>query len=73
MEDDRAEVDLGTAADIELEQQAEIVATRQPKKRFVGRRQIAENVSRATADATSTSTDGSIQGEIDCGSVIFVC
>jgi hypothetical protein len=49
MEDDRAQVDLGIAADIE-ETQEEAAALRQPKKRFVGRRQAAEAASRNGAN-----------------------
>ena len=41
MEEDRAEVDLGIAIDIE-EKIEEAAAQRQPKKRFVGRKQAAE-------------------------------
>ena len=41
MEDDRAEGNLGIAAD--LEENQEPVVQRQPKKRFVGRRAAAEN------------------------------
>jgi 2-(3-amino-3-carboxypropyl)histidine synthase len=39
MEDDRAQVDLGVAVDIE-EREEEAAALKQPKKRFVGRRQV---------------------------------
>ena len=45
MEDDRAQVDLGIAADIE-DRGEEATSQRQPKKRFVGRRQAAETASR---------------------------
>lgn len=45
MEEDRAEVDLGIAVDIE-ERIEEAAVQRQPKKRFVGRRQAAEAVSK---------------------------
>jgi 2-(3-amino-3-carboxypropyl)histidine synthase len=43
MEEDRAEVDLGIAADIEARiEETASEQQRQPKKRFVGRRQAAE-------------------------------
>ena len=56
MEDDRAQVDLGVAVD--LESSGEPVAVpRQPKRRFVGRR---------TADAQAQSPEnGSTQGSTD--------
>ncbi|RFU25725.1 hypothetical protein B7463_g10610, partial [Scytalidium lignicola] len=55
MEDDRAQVDLGLAADIE-ESLREPAPQRQPKKRFVGRRQVTEAVSRnATSDRVEDS------------------
>ncbi|KAH8811566.1 putative diphthamide synthesis protein-domain-containing protein [Xylogone sp. PMI_703] len=53
MEDDRAQVDLGLAADIE-ESSREPIPQKQPKKRFVGRRQATESVSR-NSDAVSES------------------
>lgn len=55
MEDDRAQVDLGIAVDIE-ERQEEAATQRQPKKRFVGRRQAAEAASR---NGTNTSVEDS--------------
>jgi hypothetical protein len=58
MEDDRAQVDLGIAADIEERQEAAV--QRQPKKRFVGRRQAAEAASRNGAN-TSVEDNGAIQ------------
>ncbi|POR32338.1 Diphthamide biosynthesis protein 1 [Tolypocladium paradoxum] len=66
MEDDRAHVDLGIAADIEESQMAHATqnehassedptsAVKQPKKRFVGRRAAAE----AAAKNGTASTDG---------------
>lgn len=51
MEDDRAQVDLGIAVDVE-ERLEEEAAQRQPKKRFVGRRQ---------ADAAAKAPDGAHQ------------
>jgi len=59
MEQDREEVDLGIAADI-VKSQAE-KAPKQPKKRFVGRRQAAEAASRNGADALQESSK-EIQG-----------
>lgn len=68
MEDDRAQVDLGIAADIEAAQLPESSAAlaqtttslplRQPKKRFVGRRAAdAAKSSQGAGGAVSTSTD----------------
>jgi 2-(3-amino-3-carboxypropyl)histidine synthase len=56
MESDRAEADLGIAADIELQMQGEEpspASQRQPKKRFVGRRQAAENAISGPSSAAS--------------------
>lgn len=60
MEDDRAEVDLGIAADIEASQAPEPVV-RQPKKRFVGRRTATEASSKSGA-GNSIEDAGAIQG-----------
>jgi hypothetical protein len=60
MENDRAQVDLGIAADIE-ERQEEAAAKKQPKKRFVGRRQAAEAASRNGA-STSVEDSGAVTG-----------
>ncbi|KAH8599342.1 diphthamide biosynthesis protein-like protein 1 [Bisporella sp. PMI_857] len=49
MEEDRAQVDLGLAADIEENQQE---TRRQPKKRFVGRKQAAEAAERNGPSST---------------------
>lgn len=57
MEDDRAQVDLGIAADIE-EAQTSQPALKQPKKRFVGRRTAA---SRGGPVAASVEDSGTIQ------------
>lgn len=59
MEDDRAQVDLGVAADIEERQ--EEAAQRQPKKRFVGRRQAVEAAARNGANSSVEET-GAVQG-----------
>ena len=58
MEDDRAQVDLGIAADIE-EKQEEATAQRQPKKRFIGRRQAAEVATR-NGEKASVEDSGAI-------------
>lgn len=62
MEEDRAQTDLGIAADIEEthRQEAEI---KQPKKRFIGRRTAAENAAKAPTQINSSIEDSSaIQG-----------
>ncbi|EHK98434.1 putative Diphthamide biosynthesis protein 1 [Glarea lozoyensis 74030] len=58
MEKDRAEVDLGVAVDVE-EKFKESAAQRQPKRRFVGRRQAAEAASKN--GSTSIEDSGAIQ------------
>lgn len=60
MEDDRALVDIGVAADIE-EVQTQQSAIKQPKKRFVGRRAAAE-ASRINSSNASIEDSGAIQG-----------
>lgn len=71
MEDDRAQVDLGIAADIEEAQLAQAHeqpantdtsqgTTKQPKKRFVGRRAAAEAAAKNTTNTDGES--GPIQG-----------
>ncbi|POS78004.1 diphthamide biosynthesis protein 1 [Diaporthe helianthi] len=61
MEDDRAETDLGIAADIE-EAQAPEPVVRQPKKRFVGRRTAAEaSASKNGNGSGSTEDAGAVQ------------
>lgn len=62
MEEDRAEGNLGIAADIEGTSEA---AQRQPKKRFVGRRQAAEAASKNGTNGT-VGDSGTIQGESLC-------
>lgn len=67
MESDRAETDLGIAADIEerlAEAAAQSAVPKQPKKRFVGRRQATENALRGNtnADPSSIEDSGAIQG-----------
>jgi hypothetical protein len=61
MEDDRAEVDVGLAADIEASQPAPS-PLKQPKKRFVGRRTAAEAASKSGGTSTAIEDSGAIQG-----------
>jgi hypothetical protein len=62
MEDDRAEVDLGIAVDVEERLEEEAAAHRQPKKRFVGRRQANEAASRSIASG-AVGGSSAIQGK----------
>lgn len=74
MEDDRAQVDLGLAADIEESQMAQAQSShtqpqdqeqptvKQPKKRFVGRRAAAEAASKNGGEA-ATGESGALQGK----------
>jgi len=62
MEDDRAEVDLGIAVDVEERLEDEAAAQRQPKKRFVGRRQATEAASRSNASGAGEGSSA-IQGK----------
>jgi 2-(3-amino-3-carboxypropyl)histidine synthase len=59
MEDDRAQVDLGIAADIE-EAHATQPVQKQPKKRFVGRR--TADASARNGGNASIEDSGAIQG-----------
>lgn len=59
MEEDRAEGNLGIAADIEERSEA---IQRQPKKRFVGRRQAAETASKNGTNGVGVEESGAIQG-----------
>jgi 2-(3-amino-3-carboxypropyl)histidine synthase len=59
MEEDRAQTDLGIAAEIEEAQATEPVQ-RQPKKRFVGRRRAGEKSN--DGGAPSVEDSGAIQG-----------
>ena len=61
MEEDRAEGNLGIAAD--LEENQEPVVQRQPKKRFVGRRTAAENAAKGADAGSGTSIETAVQGE----------
>ncbi|KAK0740853.1 putative diphthamide synthesis protein-domain-containing protein [Schizothecium vesticola] len=62
MEDDRALVDLGIAADLEEVQNSQN-ALKQPKRRFVGRRAAAEAAAKSTAGQGTASVEesGAIQ------------
>ncbi|PHH83324.1 hypothetical protein CDD82_2076 [Ophiocordyceps australis] len=59
MEDDRARVDVGAAADIEEAQQIqeEANSVKQPKKRFVGRRTAARLNGASSSEATSCALE----------------
>jgi 2-(3-amino-3-carboxypropyl)histidine synthase len=61
MEDDRAQVDLGIAADIEANHIAEN-PVRQPKKRFIGRRAAAEATAKSSTSGATTQQSRAIQG-----------
>ncbi len=84
MEDDRAQVDLGIAADIEESQMAQAEsshyastqpqdqhqpAVKQPKKRFVGRRAAAEASSKNGGEAAAGES-GALQGLFTLGHMI---
>ena len=59
------EQNIAIADGLALEKPEVIVTSRQPKKRFVGRRQIAENAARGSRD--SPAVEGStVQGIILC-------
>jgi 2-(3-amino-3-carboxypropyl)histidine synthase len=60
MEEDRAPVDLSVAVDVEQRLEEAAAAQRQPKKRFVGRRQ-AEAASK-NGPNSSVEDSGAIQG-----------
>jgi len=60
MEEDRAQVDLGIAADIEESQRTQNVM-KQPKKRFVGRRTAAEAAAKSSTANGSIEETGAIQ------------
>lgn len=76
MEDDRAEVDLGIAADIE---HAVEIPVKQPKKRFIGRRQADEAATKnglATGGkgtaVTGTQSSVHLETRLTCLHSIFV-
>ena len=61
MESDRAQVDLGEAVDAELaiEQKQQI---RQPKRRFVGRKEAAEGAEQSGDSSQTVEDSGTLQG-----------
>lgn len=61
MEEDRAQVDLGGAVDAELglENQQE---QKQPRKRFVGRKEAAERAEKRSDTNGTIEDSGAIQG-----------
>lgn len=63
MEDDRALVDIGIAAELEEAQIAQITV-KQPKRRFIGRRAAAEAAEKSSTGAGSSTIEetGTIQG-----------
>jgi len=61
MEDDRLEVDVGIAADIEAAQPPPPL--KQPKKRFVGRRAATEAASKDDSGSPSIESSGAIQSQ----------
>ena len=61
MEEDRAQVDLGVAVDVEERLEEAAAQQRQPKKRFVGRRQAAEAALK-NGPNSSVEDSGAIQG-----------
>lgn len=78
MEDDRAQVDLGHAADIEESQLAQAqqsvedehvqngeAAMKQPKKRFVGRRAAAEAAAARSGTPGEAGEAGAVGGMPD--------
>ena len=60
MEDDRAQVDLGVAVDVEASLE-EAAAQRQPKKRFVGRR--AAEAASSSGSNGNAEHNGAIEGK----------
>ena len=61
MEDDRAQVDLGVAVDVE-ERLEEAAVQRQPKKRFVGRR--AAEAASSSGTIGNQEHNGAIEGKM---------
>jgi len=62
MEEDRAQVDLGVAVDVEQRLEEAAAAQRQPKKRFVGRRQAEAASTDSQGPNSSVEDSGAIQG-----------
>lgn len=63
MEEDRAQVDLGIAVDVEEQIEEAAAAQRQPKKRFVGRKQATEAALK-NEQTKAVRESGAIQGKI---------
>lgn len=61
MEEDRAQTDLGIAADME-ESQSSPPVQKQPKKRFIGRRAAANAVRNNGANNLPLEESGAVQG-----------
>ena len=61
MEYDRAQVDLGEAVDAEVAAE-EKQQVRQPKKRFIGRKEAAERAERGGETNTTIEDSGVVQG-----------
>ncbi len=61
MEEDRAQSDLGIAADIE-QAQSPTPVQKQPKKRFIGRRAAANAARNSSTDNPSLEDSGAVQG-----------
>ena len=62
MEEDRAQVDLGIAVDVEERlEEAVAAAQKQPKKRFIGRRQATEAAASSTGTSGTADDSGAIQ------------
>ena len=61
MEDDRAKADLGEAVDAELQAEGH-TATKQPRRRFMGRKAAADRAVQNEGDITSIESSGAIQG-----------
>ncbi len=68
MEKDRAQVDLGLAVDVEERLEEEEEAQRQPKRRFVGRKQAAEAALK-NGESAPVEQSGAIQGKLPLDSI----
>ena len=60
MEEDRAQIDVGKAVDAELETE-KLSETRQPKKRFIGRRAATELAKKDDSNG-AIEDNGAIRG-----------
>ena len=61
MESDRAQVDIGEAVDVEAiaEEKQQV---RQPKRRFIGRKEAAERAQRSEVPNKSIEDSSAVQG-----------